>query len=338
MSIGNGVLVSGRNPEPAVGGTIRPPIERSLRLKNSIRAGVGCLVLLLSIPAKPLTGQGPLEEATGFGGIGPGAPVSTLPFSCEHPVSCEGVYQSVRIRVWHAYGQIQRLDVVYSGKNEETGEAIRSTPITLAQAVRSHSIRYGRSVPRLGFGGSSDGARIIVDYANGIAYFADTAFVTSPVNEVRYLPMGDPIIITSRASPLSEHGEWLMKEARFAPRYKNLLAGPERAQNEPTRPEQNIHPEEVARRLEKVSLEARVYAQATLMLSARVLQSLEDKQAPDPVVSARLRKTYARLNATTNEALCLINHHPGLVTALPLEMTEEAQARMKQLASEGFEE
>ncbi|HEV2445648.1 MAG TPA: hypothetical protein VGS58_06990, partial [Candidatus Sulfopaludibacter sp.] len=170
---------------------------------------------------------------------------------------------------------------------------------------------------------------------------ADTAFVTSRVKEVRYLPQGDPAMMAARASPLSEHGQWLMQAARSAARYKNPPAGAEQAASEPAPPGGEISPEDVAKRLEKMSLEARVYAQATLMLSARVMESLEKKERPDPLVSARLRKTYARLNATRKEALCLVNHFPDAVTAqdreaLPLALAVEAELRMKELASRGF--
>ncbi len=281
-----------------------------------------------------------MDEKRGFGDIELGAPVSTLPFPCTRPKFCETPYESVRVRVWHAYGAVERVDVVYAGKSAETGEDIRSSPITLAQAVRAHSIRYGPKAPRLGFGGSESGQRILVDYANGIAYFADTALVASRVKEVRYLEMDDPVIVTAQASPLSEHGEWLMRAARFAPRYKNLpaIAGP--AASEPAQTEKVDH-DEIARRLEKVSSEARVYAQATLMLSARVMRSLEKKETPDPLVSAQLRRTYARLNAATGEATCLVNDHPEAVTtkdreALPLELAGEAEARMHELAIQGF--
>ena len=287
--------------------------------------------------------QDALDKTTGFGEIRLGGLVSTLPFSCAHPVWCEGVYESARVRVWHASGLIQRVDVVYAGKSGDTGEEIQSSPITLAQAVRAHSIRYGQRVPRLGFGGSYEGARIIVDYANGIAYLADTAFVTSRVKEVRYLPERDGAIAAAQASPLSGHGQWLMQAARSAARYKNLAAVGEQAATEPARLAGDFSLEEVARRLEKMSSETRVYAQATLMLSARVMESLERKEAPDPVVSERLRKTYARLNATRKEALCLVDHYPDSVTSrdrasLPLELADEAELRMKELASRGFVE
>ena len=309
-------------------------------MKRSVEIGFCCLFVLFCFHPEPIRAQSARDEKTGFGEIELGAPLSTLPFSCARPVFREAPYESVRVRVWHAFGVVQRIDVLYRGKSAETGEDIQSSPITLAQAVRGHSIRYGRKVPRLGFGGCASGVRIIVDDANGIAYFAETAFVTGRVKEVRYLQMDDPLILAAMAFPLSEQGEWLLKEARFAPRYKNLPADAERAPSEPAQAEE-IGQDEIARRLEKVSSEARVYAQATLMLSARVMQSLEKKEAPDPLLSARLRKTYARLHATTSEARCLLNHHPDAVTArdrdaLPVELAGEAEARMKELRAGGF--
>ena len=107
---------------------------------------------------------------------------------------CEDSYETIRVRVWHEYALTRRVDVVYSGTETATVAEIKSSPITLPQAIRSHSLRYGRSTPRLGFAGNEGSSRIVVDVANGIAYLAGSVSETSPVTEVRYLPLTDALV------------------------------------------------------------------------------------------------------------------------------------------------
>jgi hypothetical protein len=137
------------------------------------------------------------------------------------------------VRVWHNDASIQRVDVVYSGSATKTGKHIESTPITLPQAIRAHSIRYGRVAPRLGIAGTLGSARIIVDFANGIAYIAAAVSETGDVTEVHYLPMTDPVVEKASAVPLFRHGAWLIEAALAHPPYKNLLADAQTSSRNP---------------------------------------------------------------------------------------------------------
>src|SRR5438477_156021 len=246
------------------------------------------LMLCLAIPA--VHGQAVGDEMPGIGEIRLAAPLSTLPFPCADPVACEAPYESAWIRVWHADGVIQRIDVVYSGKKGQSLEEKESTPITLAQAIKAHSIWNGRKAPRLGLGGIAGSVRVIVDYPNGVAYFANGAMAESTVSEVHYLPVTDAMVATASSSPLWEQGRWLVKAAWAAARYKSTQG--EGATGNPNARvvDESLTPEELTLQLQKLSQALTVYATATLMLSEHVSESLKSNQRPDPDVSAELKK------------------------------------------------
>jgi hypothetical protein len=206
-------------------------------------------ILLSSIAVDSIAqGEG---EPRGFGQIQLGAPVSTISFPCNHPLACEAPIDTEWVRVWHKDGLIWRADVIYSGRPLDIDEDIQSSPITLAQAIRSHSVRYGQKSPRLGFAGNEGSSRIVVDVANGIVYLAAAVTETSLVTEVRYLPMTDPLVQKASATLLTDHGAWLIRAALLSRRYKNLLAEPDQSTSNPavqelTRDETAGHKREVA--------------------------------------------------------------------------------------------
>lgn len=311
----------------------------SLHLVQKNWPWVLCLLLLAF--EGTLHAQDGSDDAAGFGDVTLGSPVGRLPFPCVESAVCEGFYNSAWVRVHHADGRVQRVDVVYSGKRAADGGEIRSTAMTLPQAIRSHSIRYGGLAPRLGLAGNTAGHRMIVDVANGVAYVANGAFVSSTVAEVWYLPVTDAAVAAAMAAPLSHHGDWLVKAARSAPRYKNLLA--EESGTAPGRDRNGTTPEEVPARLARMSSEVKSYAEATLMLSAHVSECLKNHQQPDPALAARLRRAYALLRAAEGEAASLIKDHAKDVSAeerelVPLQLAGEADSRMQELVSEGFVE
>ncbi|HEY3626824.1 MAG TPA: hypothetical protein VGL00_11075 [Terracidiphilus sp.] len=281
------------------------------------------------------------QEPIGFGDIQLGAPLATIPFPCNHPVACEAPDESTWMRIWHAEGRIWRIDVVYSGRPLDIDEEIRSSPISLAQAIRAHSIRYGHNSPRLGFAGDEAGSRVIVDTANSIAYFAQGMYPDSLVKEVRYLPPAHSLVAAASLSPLTERGLWLVKAARSVPRYKNLLGN--WGNNETGLPPDDdpIPRETLVARLQTMSSQERSLAANTLLLSERVSKSLDHQEPPDPAVAEMLRKAVALLHATEREAASLLKDHRGAVTpeeiqALPLDLASQADSKMQELVRQGF--
>ncbi len=306
---------------------------------NLIQKRWACLLglLLFAFTGIPSSGEDASEDGTGFGEIRLGTYVSALPIPCLEAVICEGAYNALWVRVHHADGRVQRVDVVYSGKRADDGAEVRSSPITLPQAIRSHSIRYGGLAPRLALAGNVSGSRIIVDVANAIAYVADGALMTSEVREVWYLPVTDGMVAS--ALPLSHHGDWLVTAARSAPRYKNLLADSRMAAPGPD--VDRIPHEGITERLARRYSEVSSYAEVTIMLSAHISESLKNGQPPDPTVAAKLRKAFALLNATQDEVAALMKDHGNDVNAEHLEsprlgLARQAESNMQELFREGF--
>lgn len=304
-------------------------------------AKLSALFLVVSLAAMVVHGQEAEEEPIGIGDIRLGASLSTLPFPCGDPAVCEASYQSAWIRAWHADGVIQRIDVVYSEKTAPGQEEVEASPITLAQAVKTHSIWNGRLAPRLGFAGNIGAQRLIVDFANGVAYLANGVTAESRVSEVRYLPTTDPAVTTASNSMLAAHGKWLIQAAWAAERYRNPPSGQKTGEPNAHIAEEQSTRLELRRQLQNMSQTLLMSAKATLTLSEHVSQSLKNKEKPDPDVSANLKKAYARLTASAHEALDFLSDHAGVVTqedveALPLDLAGQAEERMGELLEEGF--
>jgi hypothetical protein len=297
------------------------------------------LVTCLAIPA--VHGQDAVDETLGVGDIRLAAPLSTVPFPCPDPIVCEGQYAAAWIRVWHGDGVIQRIDIVYSGKKTGSQEEISFHPITLAQAIKTHSIWNGRRVPRLGFASDEGSLRMIVDYANGVAYFSNGATAGSIVSEVHYLPVTDPEVRSASSSPLSEQGRWLVKAAWTAERYRNSQTEGKPPAPKADSEEMQFTRQKLALQLEKMSQSLSGYAKTALMLSEHLSESLKKNEKPDADVSDKLKKAFACLTESTHEALDLISENPGLVRledveALPLDLAAQAEERMNELIEQGF--
>ncbi len=282
-------------------------------------------------------------DARGFADIQLGAPVSTIPFPCNHPEVCESPDEFTWVRIWHREGLIWRVDVIYSGRALDIEQEIQSSPITLPQAIRSHSIRYGRNAPLLGLAGNDAGLRIIVDTANGIAYFAEGAYPGSLVKEVRYLPAADSLAEAASRRPLTEHGKWLVTAAWSAPRYKNLSTDSDTIGRERAPEDKLGHGDALIARLQERVIEDRSLAATTLMLSARVSESLKRQEKPDHAVAAQLKKAVVLMSAAERDAQFLIKDHlsevaPAAMPSLPLDLALEAKSRMQELVREGFVE
>jgi hypothetical protein len=102
------------------------------------------------------------------------------------------------------------------------------------------------------------------------------------------------------------------------------------------------NPAELENRLEQTASTLRSYAEATLMLSEQVSASLRNHREPDPGVAEKLRKAFALLTTAEDEASSLMKDHardaiPATLPSMPINLAEEAEAKMKELVLEGFE-
>jgi len=103
----------------------------------------------------------------GFHGIAVGQRISALPFQCNAPrADCDGIVAGnfVKVSVWDS--TVTRVEVIYKGITSRTLQLIEAPPISLAQAVRLHSLQIGAKLPALRYAPES----FFVDSSNRIVY------------------------------------------------------------------------------------------------------------------------------------------------------------------------
>jgi hypothetical protein len=170
------------------------------------------------------------QRHSGFHGITIGQPISRLPFRCGTPqADCGGILDGnfVNVSVWNS--RVTRIDVIYKGIFKGTGHLIEvQPPITLAQALKLHSLRSGNVLPAVRYGGDS----FFVDLVNHITYMTDS---TTPslssdgisknvVNIVSYVSSDAPILKPAENKSLGPSEASLLADARSSTQYAPVKA------------------------------------------------------------------------------------------------------------------
>ncbi len=162
----------------------------------------------------------------GFHGIAVGQPISALPnqFHCGAEY-CDGIVWGsfVSVSVWKS--TVGFVDVIYQGvtRSFKISHIIERPTISLAQAVRLHSLQTGARVPVLRYAGESD----FVDVANRIVYMtAESTPSLTPegigknrVKVVTYIFSGYPKLALSNSESLGLAQASLLADAKIAPLY-----------------------------------------------------------------------------------------------------------------------
>ena len=89
-----------------------------------------------------------LSAQSGFGAIRMGGSTASLPFPCSDDM-CEGQYRSQWLKVTSQNRTIMSIDAVYSGITLSE-DPIERSPISLAQAIKLHSMQPGFRVAVFG--------------------------------------------------------------------------------------------------------------------------------------------------------------------------------------------
>lgn len=149
-------------------------------------------ILLLCLCPLSFAGQ------TGYRAIHVGAQIAGLPFPCtDDAVYCEGEFEGQWIRTDAIDGKILTIDVIYSGETLHR-VVIAGSPITLAQAIKLHSLQPGFAEPILGSAKDRDGKTYgIADVANDIVYHCSGTEPISTVKTVTYLSADAPVLETA---------------------------------------------------------------------------------------------------------------------------------------------
>lgn len=160
-----------------------------------------------------------------FHGISAGQSLSTLPIACSaKEVFCEGLVDGYYIRVLTDNGRVLNLDVLYTGVTFDH-RTIMVAPVTLAKALKTHSLQPGSATPALRYAVGNDGqTHGIVDITNRIMYMTQStpAGSDSEISDIRvisvtYLNAKAPVLKSSKS--LGFAADALLANARSAPLY-----------------------------------------------------------------------------------------------------------------------
>ena len=303
---------------------------------GSILRGVLCLCLFVL----------PLHSQTGYRSIHVGAPVESLPFPCAADATfCEEEYDAQWIRVDAIEGKILTVDIIYSGETLHR-DPITSSPITLAQAIRLHSLQPSFATPVFGLAKDRDGNTYgIVDVANDIVYHTSGISPTSTVETVSYLSPDAPVLATAALRKLGESGSLLLRAARLAKPYSNSFSPvqPIGSVDDLTPKALNRHQalNGVAERTDKVIGSGKM----VLALIGQVSTWYEvDKDHPDATAKSEdLRKMNSTFKSYWRDLMVYLQANKSLLKetdleVIPFDMKKEIESKMRQLKAMGFEE
>lgn len=282
---------------------------------------------------------------TGYRIIRVGAPIASLPFPCNSDaVFCEGEFDGQWIRADVIHGKMLSVEVIYSGQTLHR-DVITSNPITLAQAIKLHSLQPGFSAPRFGLAKDRDGAIYgIVDLANDIVYECNGA-ATGKVKTVTYLSPDAPVLGTAALLILGASGDSLLREAQLAVPYSNSVS-PIHSGNGPGDFAQKAHNRNeaingLAVRTDKVIGSGRML----LALIGQVSNWYEiDKDHPEASAkSDDLRNMKLKFDTYWHDLTGYADVNRYLLReqdleVIPFDMKKEIDSKMRQLEAMGFEE
>jgi hypothetical protein len=288
----------------------------------------------------------PLQGQTGYRNIHIGGSMTSLPFPCEAgAVYCEGEYDGQWVRVSALDAKILTIDVIYSGETLHR-DVIASSPITLAQAVRLHSLQPDFAAPILGLAKDRDGKTYgIVDVANDIVYETSGVAAIDTVKRVGYLSPDAPVLATAARLTLGENGSLLLHAARLAKPYSSSTAPvqPSGTANEsaPKALNRKEAMDGVAERADKVIGSGKM----VLALIGQVSTWYEvDKDHPDAAAKSQdLRTMNAKFGGYWYDLMGYAVANKSLLREqdldlIPFDLKKEIDSKMRQLKAMGFVE
>jgi hypothetical protein len=303
--------------------------------------------LSLCLASVSLLGQ------TGFGAIRIGEPVAILPFPCTGAVFCEGEYLSSWVSVDGYGGIINGIDIIYSGSSATVDPTtlgplvIKSSPITLAQAVKLHSLQTGAIPPVFGLAKDNHGKTYgIVDISNRIAYTASGSSADSQVDRVVYLGSDAPVLKTAARSKLATSGDPLLQAARSSEPYANLLAiSPGRVEDTPLSTRKAANHNEAAEGVQERSDTVIGSGKMVLALIEQVSTWYTvDKDHPTAIAkSEELRRMHPKFLTSWRDLILYSDANKSLllsedVEKIPFDLNKDVESKMRQLKAMGFEE
>jgi hypothetical protein len=277
-----------------------------------------------------------LLAQSGYGTIHVGGSKAGLPFPCADD-NCEGEYQSQWVEVFSQSGVITTIDVVYSGITLSE-DPIERSPISLAQAIKLHSMQPGFKIAVFGLAKNRRGEIYgVVDVANDIIYSSVGADPESKVAQVSYVGPDAPALADARALKMMDYGRALLLAAKVSKSYVNSIAysgdGRKAASHK-----------EAVDGLEKRAATVAKSGQLLLTLTVRLLDLYRvDSGSPDAISgSGELKFRYPTYSNSWRDLVLYMDANKALFTGddllvIPFAQNDEIDSKMRQLEHLGFQ-
>lgn len=281
--------------------------------------------------------------AAGYKGIYVGQAVADLPKSLHvFVLDLEGDYQGSWFRINVLNERVLGFDVIYSGKSLDR-KTIIAQEMSLARAIKLHSLRAGMAVPQFGYAVNRDGQTYgLADVQNRIVYTVTPVATESMVEQVAYLSDDAPVF------------EWAKQHALNALNAAEFL-GASRAASavEPQRSLVDIEQsykaasrEGAVRKLQEQNDVVMGKEQRTLALirDVTIWYEVDSNHQEALAKSKQLREFYASFHDEYRSLLRMYRANEGILRhgdVLFLEEamkgSEEIESKMRRLKAMGFE-
>jgi hypothetical protein len=252
-------------------------------------------------------------------------------------------------------GIINSVDVIYFGNTVTVDPAtlapivIRSSPITLAQAIKLHSLQAGAKAPVFGLA-KGEGGKVygLVDISNEIVYKAGGTSPASTVEDVFYARSDAPVLEDAANSQLANHGNSLLQAATSSEPYTN--ANPPKNVREgdadaPLSTQKAANHAEAVEGLKERSDTVIGSGKMVLALIEQVSTWYQvDKEHPTAIAkSEELKRMYPKFFASWRDIILYAEANKSLLKeqnlgAIPFDLNKEVESQMRQLKAMGFEE
>ena len=271
----------------------------------------------------------------------------------------EGYHQGTWIRTSLFGGKVEHFDVIYSGSFINRKVTI-AQEVTLAQAIREHSLREGMAPPQLGYAVDRDG-RIygLADSRNQIVYHVNLQRVgldsartypvatDSGVEKVAYLSDDAPVLESANQHPLENlKATRLLEAARAAPAVPQASSEAElQAIPEDENTFKASNREEAIKKLQEqndvvLGKERRTLA---LIRDVAIWFEVDSKHSEEVSKAKQLREFYAAFHEEYGRLLFIYRANERILGRGVLLLEEamsgsdELESKMRQLKAMGFE-
>lgn len=290
-----------------------------------------------------------LSLAAEYKGIRVGEDATALPENIRgDDLYREGYHQGTWIRTSLLGGKVLNFDVIYSGRSINRKVTI-TQEVTLAQAIREHSLGEGMAPPQFGYAIDRAGETYgLVDVRNGIVYAASPVGSASLVEKVAYLGDSAPVLQLAKYRLLPDNrSSQLLLASRAAAEVPPASSAAElQAIPEGDKSFRASNREEAVKKLQEqndvvLGKERRTLA---LIRDLAIWFEVDPKHSEALSKAKQLREFYAAFHDEYSRLLLIYRDNENilgggdiLLLQEALSGAEELESKMRQLKAMGFE-